>query len=162
MKRSHESRSTHSLGFAFILWCFIEYISSKIVNFFLKYYGLFRYSKRSRSPITASKMFHITAPWPQSKHPLSCHNGFVMLSRQLFAIDTKQSCDKQPGSFIQDPGIPGSFTQDPGGGKNGYFNSKTESSHTSQDKKYYIQITLISVFYWRINEYFIMNNSSSV
>ncbi len=50
------------------------------------------------------------------------------------AIDTKQSCDKQPVSFIQDPGKPGSFTQDPSGGKNGYFNSKTESSHTSQDK----------------------------
>ncbi len=81
MKGSHESKSTHSLGFVFILWCFFEYISSEIVYFDLKYYGLFLYSKGSRSLITASKMFHITAPWCHSKHPLSCHNGFVMLSR---------------------------------------------------------------------------------
>ncbi len=80
---SHESRSTYSLVFCFILWCICEYISSKIVYFYLKYYRLFLYSKNSRSPITASKMFHITAPWHHSKHPLSCHNGFVMLSRQL-------------------------------------------------------------------------------
>ncbi len=40
----------------------------------------------SRSPITTSKMFHITVPWHHSKHPLSCHNGFVMLSRQLCDI----------------------------------------------------------------------------
>ncbi len=33
--------------------------------------------------ITASKMFHITAPWHHSKYPLSCHNGFMMFSRQL-------------------------------------------------------------------------------
>ncbi len=83
MTGSHESRSTYSLGFVFILWCFFEYISSKIVYFYLKYYGLFLYSKSSRSSITASKMFHITAPWCHSKHPLSCHNGFVILSRQL-------------------------------------------------------------------------------
>ncbi len=39
------------------------------------------------------------------------------------AIDTKQSCEKQSGSFIQDPGNPGSFsfTQDPGGGKTWIF-----------------------------------------
>ncbi len=37
------------------------------------------------------------------------------------AIDTKQSCDKQPGSFIKDPG---SFTQDPGGGKTWIFQLK--------------------------------------
>ncbi len=49
------------------------------------------------------------------------------------AIDTKQSSDKQPGSFIQDPGKPGSFTQDPGGGKTCIFQLKNESSHTSQD-----------------------------
>ncbi len=55
MKRSHESRSTHSLGFDFILWCFCEYMSSKIVYFYLKYCGLFLYSKSSRSSITASK-----------------------------------------------------------------------------------------------------------
>ncbi len=78
MKGSHESRSTHSL-----VDVFFEYISSKIVNFYLKYYGLFLYSKSSRSPITASKMFHITAPWRHSKHPFSYHNGFVMLSMQL-------------------------------------------------------------------------------
>ncbi len=34
---SHESISTHSLGFVFILWCFIEYISIKIDYFHLKY-----------------------------------------------------------------------------------------------------------------------------
>ncbi len=90
MKGSHESRSTHSLGFVFILWCFFEYISSKIIYFYLKYYGLFLYSKSSRSPITASKMFHITAPWHHSKHPLSYHNEFVMLSRQL--CDVTMDC----------------------------------------------------------------------
>ncbi len=35
-------------------------------------------------------MFHMTAPWHHSKHPgkhlLSCHNWFVMLSRQLCDI----------------------------------------------------------------------------
>ncbi len=65
---------------------FFEYISSEIVYFYLKYYGLFLYSKSSRSTITASKMFHITAPWCHNKHPLSCHNGFVMLSRQLYHV----------------------------------------------------------------------------
>ncbi len=29
-------------------------------------------------------------------------------------IDTKQSCDQQPGSFTQDPGKSGYFTHDPG------------------------------------------------
>ncbi len=57
------------------------------------------------------------------------------------AIDTKQSCDKQPGSFIQDPGKPGCFTQDPGGGKTWIFQLKTEFSQTSQDK---ICITMLS------------------
>ncbi len=32
-------------------------------------------------------------------------------------IDTKQSCDQQPGSFTQELGKPGYFTQDPGGMK---------------------------------------------
>ncbi len=36
-------------------------------------------------------------------------------------IDTKQSCDKQLGSFTEDPGKPGSFTQDPDGGKTWIF-----------------------------------------
>ncbi len=40
------------------------------------------------------------------------------------AIDTKQSSDKQPVFFIQDPGTPGSFTQDPGGGKTWIFQLK--------------------------------------
>ncbi len=75
-----------------ILWCFLEYIYSKIVYFYLKYYGLFLYSKGSRSPITASIMFHITAPWCHSKHPLSYHNGFVMLSRQLCDITMDWWC----------------------------------------------------------------------
>ncbi len=30
------------------------------------------------------------------------------------AINTKQSCDQQLGSFTQNSGKPGSFTQDPG------------------------------------------------
>ncbi len=75
MKGSHESRSTNSLGFVFILWCFYEYNSNKIVYFHLRYYQLFLYSKSRSSLITASKLFHITAPWHHSKHPLSCHNG---------------------------------------------------------------------------------------
>ncbi len=44
MKGSHASRYTHSLCFVFILWCFYEYISIKIVH--LKYYELFLHSKR--------------------------------------------------------------------------------------------------------------------
>ncbi len=49
------------------------------------------------------------------------------------AIDTKQSCDKQPGSFIQDPANLDLLHKIQVMGKHGYFNSKTESSHTSQD-----------------------------
>ncbi len=63
-----------------------------------------------------------------------------MLSRQLgditmvgdVVIHTKQSCDQQPGSFIQDPGKPGYCTQ--GIWKAWIFYLKTGSSHTSQDK----------------------------
>ncbi len=40
------------------------------------------------------------------------------------AIDTRQSCEQQFGSFTQDPGFPGSFTQDPGGGKTWIFHFK--------------------------------------
>ncbi len=36
-------------------------------------------------------------------------------------IDTKQSCDQQPGSFTDDPGKPGSCTQDPGSWKTWIF-----------------------------------------
>ncbi len=61
MKGSHKSRSTHSLGFVFILWCFSECISIKIAYFHLRYYKLFPYSKSSHSLIT-SKMLHITVP----------------------------------------------------------------------------------------------------
>ncbi len=52
-----------------------------------------------------------------------------MLSRQLgdiewigdVVIDTKQSCEQQPESFIQDPGFPGSCIQDPGSWKTWIF-----------------------------------------
>ncbi len=119
MKGSHESRSNHSLGFVFILWFFFEYISSKIVYFFLKYYGLFLYSKSSRSPITASKMFNITTPWCHSKHLLSCHNGFVMLSRQLCDVTVDLWCCHWYQTIMWQ-----SFTQDPGGGKTWIFQLK--------------------------------------
>ncbi len=47
------------------------------------------------------------------------------------AIDTKQSCDQQLRSFIQDPRKSTSFTQDPDGRQMGIFHLlKTESSHT--------------------------------
>ncbi len=36
----------------------------------------------SSSLVTASKMFHIAAPRCHSKHPLSCHNWYVMLFGQ--------------------------------------------------------------------------------
>ncbi len=36
-------------------------------------------------------------------------------------IDTKQSCDLQPGSFTPDPGKPGSCTQDQGSWKTWIF-----------------------------------------
>ncbi len=49
-------------------------------------------------------------------------------------IDTKQSCDQQPGSFTQNPEKAGSCTQDPGSLKPWIFTSKTGSSHTSPDK----------------------------
>ncbi len=49
-------------------------------------------------------------------------------------IDTKQSCDQQPGSFTQDPGKPDLVHKIQVVGKHGYFTSKTGSSHTSQDK----------------------------
>ncbi len=66
----------HSLtGFCFYPVMFLfQYISSRIVYFYLKYYELFFYSK-SRSPITAIKTVHITAQWRHSKHPLLSDNG---------------------------------------------------------------------------------------
>ncbi len=74
--RSHESISTHSLSFVFILWsCFLIYIFIKIVYFHLKYYELFLYGISGNNLITASKMFHITAPLFHSQCPLSFHNG---------------------------------------------------------------------------------------
>ncbi len=48
-------------------------------------------------------------------------------------IDTKQSCDQQPGSFTLDLVHKIQVV-----GKNAYFTSKTGSSHTSQDNTYYI------------------------
>ncbi len=143
MKGSHESRSTHSLGFVFILWFFWNIFLVKLFIFIWNTIDYFFIVK-------------VGAPWQQVKFSISlphditvnthCHvmmglwsclDNYVT-SQWIggVAIDTKQSCDKQPESFIQDPGKPGSFTQHPDGGKNhGYFNSKTESSHTSQDKK---------------------------
>ncbi len=45
-------------------------------------------------------------------------------------IDTKQSCDQQPGSFTQYPGKLGYFTLDPNGRKNGYYTLKLDlASH---------------------------------
>ncbi len=78
--RSNEGISLikiHSLtGFCFypVMFSF-QYISSRIVNFYLKYYELFFYSKSRRSPITAIETFHITTPWRHSKHPLLWENG---------------------------------------------------------------------------------------
>ncbi len=69
------NKTTHLLGFVFMLRCFYENISIKIVYFYLKYYELFLCCKSSSSLITASKMFYITAPWCHTKHPLSYHNG---------------------------------------------------------------------------------------
>ncbi len=63
LKGSHESRSTHSLEFAFILWCFYKYIFIKIVYSHLRYYELCLNRKSSSSLITARKMFHITVSW---------------------------------------------------------------------------------------------------
>ncbi len=45
MKGSHESRSTHLLGFVFILWYLYEYISIEIIYFYLTYCELFRYGE---------------------------------------------------------------------------------------------------------------------
>ncbi len=79
--------------FVFIVWCFFQYISSRIVYFFyLKYYELFFYSKSRRSPIKAIKTFHITAPWNHNKHPLLWDNGYVMLSKQLGDITMGRWC----------------------------------------------------------------------
>ncbi len=77
-RRSHESRSTHLLGFVFILCYFYEYISITIAYFDLKYYELFLSSKSSSSLITASDIFHISAPWCYSKHPLSLNCDVTM------------------------------------------------------------------------------------
>ncbi len=82
----HESRSTHALGVVFILWCFWIYFID-IVYFHPICYGLFLYSKnRGSSLITANKIYHIPAPWYHSKHPLSCHNGYVTLSGLLYDV----------------------------------------------------------------------------
>ncbi len=121
------SRSTHSLGFVFILWCYFEYISSNIVYFYLKYYGIFLYSKSSRSPITESKMFHITAPWCQSKQrletlPLIPNNCVINSLDLLYKI--QENLDISHNIQVVR--------------KHRYFNSKTESSHTSQDHIYYL------------------------
>ncbi len=63
IKWSNKSGSTHSLGFVFIRWC-----------------------KISSSIIIVSKIFHITVWWHHSKHPLWCHNRYVMLSGQLHNV----------------------------------------------------------------------------
>ncbi len=57
-------------------------------DFFYEYISieLFLYSKSSSSFITASKMFHIISPWHHRKHPLTCHNGYMTLYRQLHNI----------------------------------------------------------------------------
>ncbi len=127
-----------------ILSCdvFVNIFLVKLFIFIWNTVDYFCIVKVVEAPLQQVKIFHITAPWHHRIHPLSCHNRFwcclgnYVTSQWIgdVAIDTKLSCDKQPGSFIQDPGTPGSFTQYPGGGKHGYFNSKTESSYTSQDK----------------------------
>ncbi len=67
-------------------------------------------------------------------------------------IDTKQSCDKQSGSFTQDPGKSGSCTKIQVVGKHGYFISKTGSSHISQDNITRTSEWLITM--WRSCELF--------
>ncbi len=105
---------------------FVEYVSIKIVYFHLKYYRLFLYSKYSSSLTTVSKMFHMTAPfmkcvvWQGGKKITVIIYSDVTMGRwcglfaskkkpQLggdIAIETKQSCDQQLGSFTQDPEMP--------------------------------------------------------
>ncbi len=50
-------------------------------------------------------------------------------------IYTTLSCNQERLSFTQDASCPVYFAQDPGVRKMWMFLSKTESSHTSQDKK---------------------------
>ncbi len=111
-KGSHESRSTHSLSFVFILWCFFEFISSKIVISFWNTMDSFFIVK---VVVASSQQVKCSISLPHgitvNTHcyvtmGMWCYLGNYVTSQWVgdVAIDTKQSCDKQPGSFIQDPG----------------------------------------------------------
>ncbi len=114
IKGAHESRSTHSLGFVFILWC-----SFWIYFHFLKVFIFFGNAKDFFS------MVHITvvvASSQQAKWSISLPDDITVNTHGLVtmgrchclgnyvtsqwvgdvAIDIKQSCDQQPGSFIQE------------------------------------------------------------
>ncbi len=107
---SHESRSTYSLGFVFILWCFYEYISVNIfiwdtMNYFfiVKVVASSQQVKCSISSwsslpydFTVNTHCHVTmGRW--------CCLGNYVMSQWVgdIVIDTKQSCDQQPGSFTK-------------------------------------------------------------
>ncbi len=105
---------------------FVEYISIRIVHLHLKYYGLFLYRKYSSNLTIASKMFMKCVAWQWgSDITVSTHCDVTMVRWHCYNFKTSQSlcgvafenwdaCDRQPGSFTQDPGTPGSFIQDPG------------------------------------------------
>ncbi len=103
---------------------FVQYISSRTIYFYLKYYELFFYSKSRRSPTTAIKTLHITAPWRHSKYPLLWYNGLVMLSRLLGDITMGRWHCHWYQTIIW-PGKPGSCTQDRGSRKTWIFYLKT-------------------------------------
>ncbi len=134
--RSNEGISLikiHSLnGFCFYPVIFFLYISNRIVYFYLKYYELcfkvkvegvpsqqLKHSISLHHDIIVNTHCHVTMGlwWCLGKYVMSQWIGDVV-------IDTKQSCDKQPESFIQDPGKHGSFTQDLGVEKTSIFQLK--------------------------------------
>ncbi len=129
------SGMSFSWWFVFIMVFFYEYISIKIVYFHLRYYELFLYSKSSRSSlITASKIFHITAPW----HHINTHCDVTM-------NDTKQSCDQVWIFYIRSRKKLDLLHKIHVVGKHGYFTSKTNDYWVSV-RQLYIGLDIKRVF----------------
>ncbi len=150
-----------------------EYISSKSVYFQLKCYDYFLIVK----VVTWSQQVKCSISLPQchhSKHPLSCHNGYVMLSRQLCDITMgRWHCHWHqiimwPTAWIFLYNIQENVDILPKiqvARKRGYFTSKTGSGHTSQDKfrsnePVHFSVYLNSILDWKtipINGKIILN-----
>ncbi len=97
-----------------------DYISIKIVT--MDYFQIVKVAVASQVKGSISLAHEITVNTNcDITMGRSCCLGNHVMSLDDVAIDTRQSCDQQLGSYTQDPLKPGSFTQDRGGKKKQIF-----------------------------------------